>query len=1201
MNTKKHYTIVLKACIVFLLMGTGVVLPVTGQTVADRPYEDPIVFSEALFADMPEQTKYLLEQTIRVDFQEMPVRDALHEIAEVADLKLSYKESLIETDKTVSMSEEEISLYDALWYILEGTEKRFAISPDRRLVLVEYDIPNIVAEEVNDRTVHGVVRDAETGERLFGVNVIVAASEEHTGGIIGTQTDADGAWDLQVPDELNTLVFTYIGYQRLEVDIDGRTEINVQLVQDVAMLDEAVVVGYGTQRRVNLSGAVDQVSMQQFEGRSISNITQGLQGMVPNLNIDYTEGAPGTEPQINIRGFTSINGGEPLIIIDGIPAETRDLNRLDPMDIESISVLKDASSAAIYGARAAFGVLMIETKRGTSEGISVSLSSRASWDTPTILPDKVTDPYTYMRWQDMSTSATPWDYINYNDDMYDWARQRSDNPDSTPAVREDPNNPGTWQYMGDRNWTNYFLSDYGMSTNNTLSLDGTTESTSFFLSGSLDDQTGALQIAEDSYQRWSVRSNVQYEAFDWLTIGNRTNIARSERQMPSTMSDGNTWTMWQFYDLEPMGWDKNPDGTWANNSVGRLGARLTDGGYSSDKFENYQTTFTARSNLIRDILTLNADYTIRSEFRNYNWDERRYNVGYGPDDIRQLGSTRVWRNRTTYDYQVFNIYSNVNLDFDRHQISGVAGFNQEKNETYQIISDVSNVISSELPSLSLALGDPSISDQYRGWAVRGIFGRLNYIFDDKYIIEFNGRYDGSSRFPGDNRWGFFPSGSIAYRIDQAGFMDRFDWLDMLKIRASYGSLGNQEFHAFGHIPTMSASNANYLIGNSRPLQISSPPLVSSNYTWEQVSTRNLGLDIDILGSRLTAAFDVYVRDTKGMLTLGRELPAVLGTSEPDENAADLETKGWEMALHYRDNFELFGDSFFFGARFTLADSRAYITRFDNPERFLNQYYEGQELGEIWGLRYLGLFETQEEIANHADQSDIVPWGVLDIVPGWPKFADLNGDGNVRAGDTVDDPGDLTVIGNSQARYRFGLNLDFAFKNIDFRAFFQGVGKRDFMPYHYLFWGFYQQPYSGGYTHLLDFYRPQDDPAEMRNRHSQAYLDSGLADANTDARFPVLQAWQRDVNTSGLGNIADDGFMLDASYLRLKNLTIGYTLPRDLTNTFGIQSFRIYLSGENLYEWSEVADIIDPEAITDDGFGYRYPFQRRYSIGVNINF
>lgn len=1053
--------------------------------------------------------------------------------------------------------------------------------------------PAIGQQQNQAHLVTGSVTDA-SGEELIGVNILVQGTS------IGTTTDFEGNYEIDTRDPEATLVFSYIGYRTLTVAVENRNEVDVVMSFDTGMLDEMVVVGFGAQERVNLSGAVDQISMQQLEARSISNVTQGLQGLVPNLNIDYTEGAPGTEPRINIRGFTSINGGDPLVIIDGIPAELRDLNRLDPMDVASISVLKDASSAAIYGARAAFGVLLIETKRGSTEGVNVSLSSRVSWDRPTVLPSKVTDPYTYMRWQDMSTSATPWNYINFDDDMYEWARMRSDDPDNTPAVREDPNNPGSWQYMGNRDWTDYFLGDFGMSSNNTLNIDGASERTRFFLSGSLDDQVGALQLAEDRFERWSVRSNVQYDAFDWLTVGNRTNIARSSRLMPSRMGSG-TWTMRDFYDLEPMAWDRNPDGTWANTPVGHLASDLTQGGLSSDKYENYQTTFTANARVIPGVLDLNADFTIRSEFRDYNWDRRRYSVGHGPDDVREHGNTRVWRNRTTFDYQVLNIYANMTGGTNRHRITSVVGFNQETYDEYRMTSDVSNVISSSLPSLSLALGDPQISDLYRGWAVQGFFGRVNYIFDDRYILEFNGRYDGSSRFPTDSRWGFFPSGSVAWRIDQESFMRSFEWLDMFKVRGSYGTLGNQSVAAFGHIPSMSASTAGYIIGDSRPLRISAPPLISDNYSWEQVTTRNIGMDVDLFRSRIMASFDMYVRETTGMLTLGRELPAVLGTSEPNENAADLETKGWEMSLHFRDNFELFGDRFFVGARFTLADSRAFITRFDNPERFLNQYYEGQQIGEIWGLNFLGLFETEDEIAGHADQSEIVPWGALTIVPGWPKFEDLNGDGIIRAGTTVDDPGDLSIIGNSQPRYRYGINLDFGFKNIDLRVFFQGVGQRDFYPQHYLFWGFYQQPYSGGFTHLLDFYRPQDDSAEMMARHSQAYIDAGLANANTDARFPVLQAWQRDVNTSGLGNLPDSGYLLDASYLRLKNLTIGYTLPRSVVNALGIDNLRVYLSGENLAEWSEVSDIIDPEAITDDGFGYRYPFQRRYSMGVNIRF
>jgi TonB-linked SusC/RagA family outer membrane protein len=1071
------------------------------------------------------------------------------------------------------------------------------------MLLVGHTQAETIGEEEKNsdrQTVEGVVVDAENEELLIGVNVVLQGSEEVTGTIIGAQTDVEGRFSLNVPEGLNTLVFTYIGYERQEVEIDGRSEIRVELMPDVAMLDEAVVVGFGTQERVNLSGSVDQINVRELDTRSVSNITQGLQGMIPNLNVDFVEGSPGSEPQLNIRGFTSINEGEPMIVIDGVPSEARDLTRLDPQDVESVSVLKDASSAAIYGARAAFGVILIETRRGTEEGINVSFSSRASWDTPTVLPDKTTDPYIYMRWQDNSTSATPWDYINYTDDEYEWARQRSDNPDETPAVREDPNNPGQWDYMGNRDWTRYFLSDYGMSTNNVLSLSGRTDRTSFYLSGSYDKEAGALQLADDYFDRWGVRSNVEYRPFDRVTIGNRTFISSSNRVMPSRMG-GDEWSMWEFYNHAPMAMDRNPDGSWANTTVGELASQLSEGGNLTDGRNLYQTSFHLTTDVVEDMFAINADYTYRRELRDYNYDERRYSLGHGPEDIRMHGSSLVYRNRTTYDYQVLNIYGDLNLDYDRHQINVVSGFNQELNEMYEVEAEVPNVISAELPSLSLALGDATTRDLYEGWAVRGIFGRMNYTFDNRYIVEFSGRYDGSSRFHEGNRYGFFPSGSIAWRLDQESFMQQYDWIDMLKLRASYGALGNQSVAPFGHIPTMSAYQPDYIVGDSRPLAISSPELISPNYHWEQVYTTNFGLDFDILESRLMAAVDVYTRETTGMLTLGRELPAVLGADEPRENAADLETKGWELSLTYRDHFDVFGDALTFSTRFTLADSRTHITRFDNPENFLNQYYEGQQIGEIWGLQFEGLFESEEEIANHADQSQIVPWGVLDVVPGWPKFRDITGDGQITVGDTVDDPGDMSVIGNSEPRYRFGFNIDMSWRDFDMRAFFQGVGKRDYYPQHYLFWGFYQQPYEGGYTHLFDYYRAADDPESLMAQHSQAYIDAGLANQNLDAEYPVLQAWMKDVNTFGIGQTPNDGYMMDASYLRLKNLTIGYTLPHSIVDNLGIQSLRVYVSGENLAEWSEISDFVDPEAITDDAYGYRYPFQRRYSVGININF
>ncbi|MDR9447016.1 MAG: TonB-dependent receptor [Balneolaceae bacterium] len=1054
-----------------------------------------------------------------------------------------------------------------------------------------------IAQSTN---VTGTISDSESGEALPGVNIIVKGSQSSSQGVIGTQSDASGAFELNVPDEYTVLTLTYIGYVSKDITITS-SDLVITLERDIVTLNEAVVVGFGSQKRANLSGAVDQVDMKNLEGRTISNVTQGLQGLIPNLNIDYTAGAPGQAPNINIRGYTSINGGEPLIIIDGIPSESRDLNTLDPMDVESISVLKDASSAAIYGARAAFGVLLVETKKGSVQqgNIAVNYSTRFSWDTPTIVPEKVTDPYVYMRWQENSADATPWDYINHSDEMYQWARERSDNPNASAPVRVNPTTQSQWQYMGNRDWSTYFLDDFGLSTNNTISLNGSTGKTRFYLSGSSDNQQGALQIDEDNFERWSVRSNVEYDLSKSITVGNRTTLTRSQRNAPSRLS-GSTSAMQDVYLMNPTSWHKNPDGTWANTDVGRFASQLVDGGDWLDEYNNFQTTFTARLQ-VNDMISVNADYTLRDEARDYDWDYKKYAIGYGPDDVREEGNTAVYRYQMEYDYEVLNVYANFASTFaEDHSVSAIAGYNQETYDYYRLNTSITDVISSSLPSVSLSLGDPTVSDEYTGWAVRGIFGRVNYTFQDKYIVEFNGRYDGSSRFPEDDRYGFFPSGSMAWRIDQESFMDNVDVINVLKLRASIGTLGNQSVSNFGYIPNMSTYTENYLVGNTRPLAISSPGMVSSNYSWEEVTSQNLGLDIELLENRILASFDVYTRDTEGMLTLGQDLPNVLGTSEPQENAADLRTRGWEAAINYRDRLELFSDNLFYGVRFTLADSRSEITDFDNPNRNLGSYYIGQEIGEIWGLVSNGFYTSEEDIANSPDQSSLVPWGVIPTTLGTVKFQDLNGDGKITRGTTVDNPGDMKVIGNSQARYRFGVNLDFQFKGFDVRTFFQGVAKRDFYPYHYIFWGFHQQPYEGGFVNQLDYYRAADDSPELMSQHSQKYIDMGLASANTDSYYPVLQAWNMD-NRVGWGNLPNTGYLLDGSYIRWKNLTVGYTIPSNLSARLGIRSVRIYVSGENLKEWSKIADFVDPEAVTNNGQGYAYPFQRRYSVGLNVTF
>lgn len=1043
-----------------------------------------------------------------------------------------------------------------------------------------------------------------------GVSVIVAGSSA------ATVTDFDGYFEIMAATG-NELKFSYLGFLTQSVLVKTQTSITIILKEDSQNLDEVVVVGFGTQKKVNLSGAVNNVTTEQLSSRPISNISQGLQGVSPGLNIDFNSGTPGANPKINIRGFTSINGGEPLIIIDGVPSDVSLLNLIAPEDVESISVLKDASSAAIYGARASFGVLLITTKKGTNDKMRINLNSYISMGTPTVVPEKTTDPYIYLALQRLSEDNTPWSGVSTTAERLAWARERSDNPAGTVGVRESINSKGLWEYMGNKNWTNYFLSNETYSTNNNISVSGGTEKLNYFLSLSNNKNNGSLTIADDFFSRTGFKSKVDVKLTDWLTLGNNTSYLISKRENPSYFD------IQSLYDFAPTDWDKNPDSSWANTEVGTMAAKLIDGGTTTDKNNTFQTTLNLQAWLLKDIVKLNTEYTFQKENTNYDSYYSKYKIGFGPNDIREQGINKVWKALGDRQYQVLNIYATFNKKFGNHDVTFLTGYNQEESYYDYTSLNKDGVISSSLPTLQLATGTVMANQAIRSWALRGVFYRANYTYKDRYIVELNGRYDGSSRFPKNKRFGFFPSVSGAWNVTHENFMEGLSNLSLLKFRASYGSLGNQggtNDYPYGYIPSMGSQTANYIIDGKLPVQINAPGLVSSNYSWEEVTSKNFGVDLGFFKNRLTANFDYYIRDTNGMLTLGKDLPGVLGANEPKENAGDLRTTGWELSLTYKNQFGNPTNPVNFSASFNLSDSKSKITRFDNPNKSLLQYYEGMDIGEIWGLTSDGLFKSQEEIAA-LDQSTLIPWGALEIVEGWPKYVDQDGNKKIETGLTADDPKDLKVIGNMLPRYRFGLNLNFDYHNFDLGVFLQGVGKRDYYPRDYLYWGFYQQPYSGGYTHLQDFYRGADDSPEKMANHSQSYINAGLANANTDSKYPVLQAWLADRNlgeridqAKGLG-IPQTAYLLDGSYIRLKNITFGYTIPAKLSKKIGFTAFRVYFSGDNLYEWSKIAKFFDPESISDidnrlnpaysagrgETSGYQYPYQRKYSFGINASF
>ncbi|WP_035464447.1 SusC/RagA family TonB-linked outer membrane protein [Algoriphagus vanfongensis] len=1049
----------------------------------------------------------------------------------------------------------------------------------------------VVNQSLAQSQVKGNVVDA-SGMGMPGVSVLEKGTQN------GVITGLDGEYTLVTRADNPVLLFSFIGYQTIERTVDGQSVIDVTLKEEDTLLEQVVVVGYGTQKKINVTGAVDQVSGEDIIDRPIANLVQGLQGMSPGLNITYQGGRPGSVPNINIRGFTSINGGGPLIVIDGVAGSDSDLLRLNPSDIESYSVLRDAASAAIYGARAAFGVILITTKKGQEGQQRITYNNYFSWGKPTVLVEPVTDPYIYSRVLETSTDNTPWDYVNYSDAHYQWARERSENP-SVEDTRLDPNNPNLWAYMGDNNWYDYFFNPSAFSQNHSLALSGSSGGkvpVTYYISGDYTNENGLNKLADDYWDRYSLRSRVTANPLPWLNVDNNLNIYQTKRADPTN-------SITDIYYLQPTDVAVNPDGTWANTDAGRLAGRLTDGGRNEENMFGLHNILRTTGTFMDGALTVNANASFKREQWKYHWDQRNYNIGYGPEDIRTEGGdgSVVERNGDLSDI-ILDLYGRYEKTLGDHTFGVLAGYNQQSYTYSTIQSERRVLISSSLPYIGLTTGDAFITPSYSSYATRSVFGRANYSFKNKYILELNGRYDGSSRFPSTSRWGFFPSIAGSWlMMDEDFFSGLANTVSTFKLRASYGSLGNQNVSDFGYIQALPTGLSNYLIdGNRQTIITSSPSLaVDPNYyTWEQVVTSNFGLDFGMLADRITGSFDYFVRDTKGMLTDPVELPGVLGTSPPKQNAADLRTKGFELTLGYRDSYGSMSNPVNFGMKVVLSDSRSHITKFQNEQNLFSNYRVGQEIGELWGLVNDGMFTSEDEIAQ-LDQSAIVPWGALDIVPGWPKYVDLNDDGKIEQGLSTDDPKDMQVIGNSSARYRYGANIDVSYSGFDLSVFLQGVGKRDYYPHHYLFWGPYQQPYANVYPWNLDFYRGQADSDALMAQHSQSYIDAGLAEANLDSEYPVLQSWLADNNYGAGLDIPQTKYLLSGAYLRIKNITLGYTFPKAVTDRISVDRVRLFVSGENLFTFSSIKKFVDPEAI-NDGYGWAYPFQRKMSFGVNID-
>ena len=1054
-------------------------------------------------------------------------------------------------------------------------------------------------------TVQGVVfLDAD--EPAIGATVIEKGNPSN-----GTRTNLDGEFTITVPSRTSSLTVSYIGFQTQNVAIGGKTRLTIVLKEDSKALEEVVIVGFATQKKINATGAVKTIDDAALKDRPTSNAVESLQGVVAGLNISSDAGGePGSSKNINIRGIGNLGDGSnsgPLILIDGMEG---DINTLNPADIENVSVLKDAASAAIYGSRAPFGVILITTKNGAGSQkrpVAVNYSGNVRFQQPMSVPHMVDGlTYAYML-NDAYQNAG--DKAPFTSDHLGKIRDFQTGKSNLSMGYYE--NLDTWYKnqagYGNTNWYDVYVKDYTVSNEHNLSVSGSTKSLDYRVSGNYMSQTGLFNYADELYQRFNVAGKITARLTPYLTLGWSTRFAADDNDKPSVMNDLFFHNLGRTSPVIPL---VNPyNGEYHEDSMmqpilegGRINSK-TNKLYNQlnvivEPIKNWKLHAEINSRIERNPYTRSFNpmtYHMPSgkeeyltAFRDITANEHNMNASTGTFSVSPAGG-ETYREKATAEVNYFetNLYTDYNLKLDAgHEFTFLLG---EQSEYYKIATDRN--ADYDYPSKTLGTVYKHMDSNIQGeWSSLGIFGRVNYNYKYRYLAEVNFRADGASRFPKDQRWGYFPSVSLGWNISEEPFLEKVKnaFLDNLKIRTSYGSLGNQNTSSFyPYYQAMYVNTTSLVLGGAQQSSLPVYAPYSTSLTWETIVNKGVGVDFALFGSRLSGSFDWYERTTKDMIGPAKSLSALYGEAAPKTNNAELRTRGWELELTWRDHIGKFN----YSLTANLSDYQTVVTKYYSPtgqcfgnsevSRNGNYWYEGKEYGEIWGYHVLGIAQSDDEMNAYLErvsQSAIgTNWGGGDLM-----YADLNGDGKVDAGSaTLDDHGDMQRIGNSTPRYAYSFTLQGDYKWFDFRIYLQGIGKRDFLFENCApFYGMAGEWQRNFFTDHLDYYR---------------FAGSELG-ANFDSYYGRIRNDRNNIQAS-------DRFLQNAAYLRLKNVQIGFSLPKGTRLGKYVKSARFYISGENLLTFTKLR-IFDPEGIDnggDYGAGKVYPNYRTYSVGLNATF
>ena len=1127
-------------------------------------------------------------KNISIEVNNQSVQQVLDEIEAKSDFNFFYNNKQINTKRLVSVNVANKNVFTVLDQLFANTNIGYKVL-DKSIILSVKEA-KIAEVQQSERKVTGTVVDA-TGQSIIGANVIIK------GTTLGTITDLDGNFSLNIPSDA-VLVFTYIGYSEQEVKAEGATTFNIVMKEDSEILDEVVVVGFGTQKKINLTGSVGTVNAEKLEARPVVNATQALQGMVPGLQISNSGGSMQSEANISIRGIATIgegSSGSPLILIDGMEG---DINSINPQDIENISVLKDAAASSIYGSRAPFGVILITTKSGKNGKTIINYNNSLRWSDPVNMPDMM-DSYTFATYfndGNINAGKSP----HFNDEALANIKGFQSGELKNSMV-PDSNNPqywyGTYKSTFDNvDWYDSLYRSNVFSQEHNLSISGGNEKINYYASMNYLDQNGLMEFNQDKYKRYTATGKINVVLSKWAKLQYSSRFSREDNTSPTYMNDD------LFSNLARQGWPTLPlyDPNGYLYSIPSPALGLAEGGNKKYETDNIYQQANLTLNPIENWVT-HIDFNYRVKSQNKHVDQKElYNHDVNGEPFVYNKNSYVQEANEKQNYLNFNAYTEYSLKVNEdHNFKALLGFQAEKMDYKYFDLQRVGIISNDNPFVDLTTGydyngnlvTPVVSGSAKTWSTAGFFGRVNYNYKGRYLAEVNMRYDGTSRYRKDQRWNWFPSVSLGWNVAREGFWKPLEnYVGTLKLRGSYGELGNQNtdswYPTYQTISVLAASGT-WLQNNMKTNIAKTPELISTNMGWERVKNWNLGLDFGALNNRLTGSIDYYNRLTKDMIGPAPELPATLGADVPKMNNTNLKTYGFDFEIAWNDRL---ANGLGYNLKFILSDSQTEITDYPNPTNTLSEYRQGQKIGEIWGYQTVGIAQSKEEmdtylasLPNGGQNALGTKWDAGDVM-----YKDLNGDGKIDNGsNTLEDHGDLKVIGNNTPRYQFGIDLSADYKGFDIRAFFQGVLKRDYWQDSEYFWGATDNMWwSTGFTEHMDYFR---------------------ATASNDLPANLNSFYPRPIFGTDKNQQAQTRYLLDASYIRLKNLQLGYSLPNKIIDKINITKMRVFVSGENLWTGTGIASMFDPETVSggkignEEGNGNAYPLSKVLSVGVNVTF